>query len=291
MMDALLQYLLTGITLGATYALVGLGFAIIYNASGVVNFAQGEFVMVGAMGAIAMVSGGAPLPVAILAAMAMTVLVGLALERFAIAQARGASVVAVIIITIGASVFLRGAALLIWGKQFHALPHFSGDTPIHIGGATLLPQNLWVMGVTALLVFGVHRFFNKTLTGKAILACSENPMAAALAGIPVRRMLLFSYGLSAALGSAAGVLVAPISLASYESGMMLGLKGFCAAILGGMGSPMGAVAGGVILGVLESLGAGLIDSGYKDAIAFIVILFVLFFRPSGLFGKKQGARV
>nr|CRH04347.1 Conserved protein of unknown function. Inner-membrane translocator [Candidatus Magnetococcus massalia] len=291
MWDALLQFSVTGITVGAAYALVGLGFAIIYNASGVVNFAQGEFVMVGAMTAIGALNGGAPLPVAIVAALLATILVGMALERFAVSPAKNASVITVIIITIGASVFIRGAALLIWGKQLHTLPHFSGDEPIHIGGATMLPQNLWVLGVTVVLVLLVRYFFNTTLLGKAIRACSENPMAAELSGIPVRRMMLFSYGLSALLGAAAGVLIAPITLASYDAGMMLGLKGFCAAILGGMGSAMGAVAGGVTLGVLESMGAGLISSGYKDAIAFIVILLVLFFKPSGLFGAKQGERV
>lgn len=293
MSDQILQFLLTGITLGSTYALVALGFAIIYNASDVVNLAQGEFVMLGAMSAIALSAGagGLPLPVAILAAVLMTLVVGLMLQRFAIAPAKGIDVVGTIIITIGASIFLRGLALLLWGKDIKALPHFSGETPIHFGEVTLLPQSLWVMGGTAALVLAVHLFFNRTLLGKAILACSCNRTAAALVGIDVGRMLLVAYGLSALLGAMAGVLVTPITYTSYDAGVMLGLKGFAAAVLGGMGNPMGAVAGGVILGLVESLAAGLISSDYKDAIAFVILLLVLFLRPSGLFGRASAERV
>ncbi|MBF0447101.1 MAG: branched-chain amino acid ABC transporter permease [Magnetococcales bacterium] len=289
--EVLLQSLITGITIGSAYALVGLGFAIIFNASDVVNFAQGEFVMIGAMSAVALLASGFPFILAIIFSLLITVAIGMILEKFAIEPAKSATVVSTIIITIGASIFLRGAALLIWGKDFHTLPAFSGDLPIHIGSATITPQSLWVMAITAVLVFLVRLFFNKTVTGKAILACSANPTAAALIGIPVRRMMLFSYGLSALLGGSAGVLIAPVAFTSYDAGMMLGLKGFAAAILGGLGNPMGAVAGGVILGVLESLGAGLISSGYKDAIAFVLLLLVLFLKPHGLFGRSGGSRV
>lgn len=292
MFDQILQFLLTGITVGATYALVALGFAIIYNASDVVNFAQGEFVMMGAMSAIAMSAGdGLPIFLSLPLAVLVTIGVGILLQRFAIAPARGASVVTTIIITIGASIFLRGVALLLWGKSIFALPHFSGEQPIHIGKATLLPQSLWVMGGAALLVLGVHWFFNHTTHGKAILACSCNRTAAQLVGINVGMMMLIAYGLSAFLGAMAGILVTPITFTSYDAGVMLGLKGFSAAILGGFGNPMGAVAGGILLGLIESLAAGLISSGYKDAIGFIILLLVLFFRPSGLFGKATAERV
>ncbi len=293
MTDQLLQFFITGITVGATYALVGLGFAIIYNASDVVNFAQGEFVMIGAMSAIALTAGGngLPLPLALLGAVLITAMVGMLLQKFAIAPARGASVVATIIITIGASIFLRGVALLLWGKDILALPHFSGETPLHIGGATMLPQNIWVMGGATVLVLAVHLFFQKTIIGKAILACACNRTAAQLVGINVGIMLLVAYGLSAMLGAMAGILVTPMTYTSYDAGVMLGLKGFAASILGGMGNPMGAVAGGLLLGLLESFGAGLISSGYKDAIAFVILLLVLFFRPRGLFGRASAERV
>lgn len=292
MIDQVFQFLLTGVTVGATYALVALGFAIIYNASDVVNFAQGEFVMLGAMSAIALTAGnGLPMWLSLPLAILVTIGVGVMLQRFAIAPARGASVVTTIIITIGASIFLRGVALLLWGKDIFALPHFSGETPLHLGNATLLPQNLWVMGGAALLVTGVHYFFNHTTLGKAILACSCNRTAAHMVGINVSLMMLIAYGLSALLGAMAGILVAPITFSSYDAGVMLGLKGFSAAILGGMGNPMGAVAGGLLLGLIESLAAGLISSGYKDAIGFVILLLVLFFRPSGLFGKASVERV
>jgi len=292
MWDQILQFLLTGVTLGSSYALVALGFAIIYNASDVVNLAQGEFVMLGAMSAISLSAGqGLPLPLAILLAVGITLVVGMMLQRFAIAPAKGITVVGTIIITIGASIFLRGLALLLWGKDIHALPHFSGETPLRLGEVTLLPQNLWVMGGTALLVLGVHLFFHRTLLGKAILACACNKTAAQLVGINVGRMLLVAYGLSALLGAMAGILIAPITYTSYDAGVMLGLKGFAAAVLGGMGNPMGAVAGGLLLGLVESLAAGLISSGYKDAIAFVILLLVLFLRPSGLFGRASAERV
>ncbi|HEY5718680.1 MAG TPA: branched-chain amino acid ABC transporter permease, partial [Motiliproteus sp.] len=287
MFDQIFQFLVTGLSVGSSYALVGLGFAIIYNASGVVNFAQGEFVMLGAMSAIGLLAVGIPYPLALITAILIVTLVGLALNKFAIEPARGASVVATIIITIGASIFLRGAALLIWGKDIFSMPPFTSSEPMQIGAATVVPQNLWIMGITVGLVLLVRYFFDHTLFGKALLACSCNKTAASLVGVNVKLMLLCAYGLSAAIGAVAGLLIAPIAFTSFDAGTMLGLKGFSAAILGGMGSSMGAVAGGLVLGLLESLGAGLISSGYKDAMAFAIILAVLFFRPSGLFGSKS----
>ncbi len=291
MNDYILQFLISGITVGSIYALVGLGFTIIYNASDVVNFAQGEFVMIGAMSAVTFSTAGVPLILAIIMAMIVTVFVGFALNQFAIKPAKGASVVTTIIITIGASIFLRGAALLIWGKDFYSLPAFSGEQPIHIGSATILPQNLWVMAMTIVLVSAVLLFFKYTLLGKAVLACSCNRTAAQMVGINVGKMMLLSYGISAMLGALAGVLIVPITFSSYDAGIMLGLKGFSAAILGGIGNPLGAVLGGLLLGILESLGAGFISSGYKDAIAFAIILLVLFVRPSGLLGHAVQERV
>ncbi|WP_027856910.1 branched-chain amino acid ABC transporter permease [Marinobacterium jannaschii] len=286
-----LQYLFTGITIGAIYALVGLGFSIIYNASHVINFAQGEFLMIGGMCTVALVGTGLPMPVAILAAVAVTAVAGLALQKFAVAPARNAEVVTIIIITIGASIFLRGLVQLVWGKEFHALPAFSGDEPITIGGATILPQSLWVLGITLVIVVALSWFFNKTLLGKAILATSHNPDAAKLMGINTGFILLISFGLSAMLGAIAGILVAPITLTSYDVGIMLGLKGFVAAVLGGLGSGAGAIAGGLILGIAEAMAAGYISSDYKDAVPFVIILAILFFMPSGLFGLRGTERV
>ncbi len=291
MLSEFLQFLFSGVTLGATYALVALGFAIIFNASHVINFAQGEFVMIGGMATVALLGAGAPMPLAMLAAILLAATAGLLLEKFAVEPARGASVVTLIIITIGASIALRGVAQLVWGKQFHALPSFSGDVPLQVLGATLLPQSLWVLGVSAAVVVALFGFFNRTLLGKAILAASYNRDAAQLVGINVKFVLFLSFGLSGALGAVAGILVAPITFTHFEIGIMLGLKGFAAAILGGLGNGLGAVVGGLIVGIAEAMGAGYISSEYKDAIAFVLILLVLFVRPSGLFGRRGTERV
>ena len=286
-----LQFLFSGITVGAIYGLVGLGFAIIYNASHVINFAQGEFVMIGGMTTVSLIGLGLPLPVAVAGAILATVGIGLLFEKLAIEPARDASIVALIIITIGASILFRGAAQVIWGRNFHSLPSFSGDDPILIGGAAILPQSLWVIGGAGAIVAGLQWFFNHTLAGKAMIATSHNPLAARLVGINTRFVLMLGFGLSAMLGAAAGILIAPISLTYAGVGVMLGLKGFCAAVLGGLGKPMGAVAGGLIVGISEVMTAGYVSSAYKDAVAFIIILAVLFFLPSGLFGDRGTERV
>ena len=286
-----LQFLISGVTVGAIYALVGLGFSVIYNASNVINFAQGEFVMIGGMATVSFMSAGVPMPIAILLAIIVATCVGYGLEKFAIEPAREGSVVSLIIITIGASIFLRGVAQLVWDRNYHNLPAFSGDEPIRIGGAALQPQSLWVVGGAAVIVLALWLFFNRTILGKAILATSFNPSAAELVGIDTRRVLQISFALAAALGAIAGILVAPIALTYTSVGIMLGLKGFCAAIVGGLGNPMGAIAGGLVVGIAEALTAGYLSSAYKDAVAFIIIILVLLFLPSGLFGRKDIEKV
>ncbi|MFL6572165.1 MAG: branched-chain amino acid ABC transporter permease [Burkholderiales bacterium] len=286
-----LQSLFSGLTVGAIYALVALGFAIIYNASRVINFAQGEFVMIGGMAAAVFVDAGLPLPLSVVVAVGLGMLVGLLLEKLAVEPARGAPVVTLIIITIGASILLRGIAALVWDKKIHSLPSFSGEAPLVIGGATLLPQTLWVLGTTLAAVAALWWFFNRTLSGKAMLAVSHNRLAAQLVGISVRRVLLVSFGLSAALGALAGVLIAPISFTAWDVGVMLGLKGFAAAMLGGIGSGPGAIAGGLALGLIEALGAGYLSSAYKDVFAFVVLLTALVFLPNGLAGRGAAERV
>ncbi|HCX32123.1 MAG TPA: branched-chain amino acid ABC transporter permease [Rhodocyclaceae bacterium] len=291
MLSEFFQFLFSGITSGSIYALAALGFSIIFNASGVINFAQGEFIMIGGMVTVFLVKLGVPVwaaaPAAVLAAMA----VGLALDKLAIEPARNAGVVALIIITIGASIFLQGIAQVLFGKGQHALPAFSGDVPLRMMGATLLPQSLWVIGVTVVIVAAMWWFFSRTLTGKAMLATAANPLAAQLVGIDTRFILLLSFALAAVLGAVAGIIVAPITLTSYDVGIMLGLKGFVAATLGGLGSFAGAVAGGVLLGIAEAMAAGYLSSEYKDAVPFVLIILVLFFLPRGLFGARVTERV
>ncbi|MEO8082178.1 MAG: branched-chain amino acid ABC transporter permease [Caldimonas sp.] len=291
-MDAqALQYVAAGLTAGSIYALIALGFSIIFNASRIINFAQGEFVMIGGMTAAALSAAGSPLLLAMAGGVALAVVAGLLLEKLAIERARDADVTTLIIITIGASILLRGLAQLVWGKGIHALPPLSGGEPIAIGGATLLPQSVWVMGTTLAIVALLSWFFGRTRLGRAMLATSHNRLAAQLVGIDVRLVLLASFGLAALVGAIAGTLITPISFTSYEAGIMLGLKGFAAAILGGLGSFHGAVAGGLLLGLLETFGAGYVSSAYKDVIAFVVILAVLFVRPDGLVGVLRSERV
>lgn len=290
-MPELMQFLLSGVTVGAVYALVALGFTIIYNASDVVNFAQGEFVMLGGMITVFAFKAGLPLPLAALIAVALTAAIGVALNKLAIEPARGAPVVSLIIITIGASIFIRGVTQLVFDKQLHRFPAFSGDDPIRVLGATILPQSLWVIAGALAVFVGLWLFFTRTLMGKAILATSNNRLAAQLVGINTAWIMTLSFAMSAGIGALAGVLVTPITLVSYDVGIALALKGFAAAMLGGMGNPKGALVGGILLGLLEALTAGYISSQYKDAAAFIVILAVLFAMPQGLFGKKSTDRV
>lgn len=291
MFSEFLQYLFTGITIGATYALIALGFTLIYNASHVINFAQGEFLMIGGMATVSLMAMGVPMLLAIILAVVLAGVLGILLQRFAIAPAKQADVVTLIIITIGASIFIRGLAQLVWGKEYHVMPNFSSDEPIRIFGAVLNSQSLWVLGIGATLVVGLVLFFTRTLIGKAILATSMNKEAARLVGIRTQLVLMLAFMVSALLGSVAGVVVAPITFTSYDIGIMLGLKGFVAAAIGGLGSGVGAVVGGLLLGVVEAMAAGYISSDYKDAVAFSMILVVLFFMPRGLFGAKVVERV
>ena len=290
-MSDLLQFLVSGVTVGAVYALVALGFTIIYNASDVVNFAQGEFVMLGGMISVACVAAGLPLPLAALIAILVTAAIGVALNELAIEPARGAPVVSLIIITIGASIFIRGVTQIVFGKGMYRLPSFSGDTPLRLLGAAMLPQSLWVVTGAVAIFVALWLFFTRTLTGRAVLATSNNRLAAQLVGINTTFVMTLSFARSAGIGALAGVLITPITPTSFEVGIALALKGFAAAMLGGMGSPKGALAGGLLLGLMEALTAGYISSHYKDAVAFFVILAVLFAFPRGLYGSTPTERV
>ncbi len=291
-LSSYLQYLISGLTIGSTYGLTGLGFTIIFNTTGIINFAQGEFVMLGGMFSVFFLTAcNLPLPLAMAAAVLATVMVGGLIERFTIRPVRNASVIQLIIITIGLSIVIRGMAMLVWGKDTFALPPFSGDAPLSLFGATLLPQSLWILGITLALLLLLRVFFTRTVYGKAMQACAVDRKAALLVGVNVQRMVLFSFMISAFVGAMGGAILTPLTMTSYDKGILLGLKGFAACILGGLGNPFGAAAGGLMLGVLESYGAGLISSAYKDAFAFVILLLLLFVKPSGLFGRAAIKRV
>jgi len=282
-----LQFFFAGLTVGSIYALVALGFTIIFNASGIVNFAQGEFVMLGALLAVSLATAGVPLALCLVLSVIVVPLIGCLLERLFIRPLAGRPVLTPIIVTIGASIFMHGVAALLWGKDALPLAPLPGPPTIVVGGAVLQGQSLWILGCGLLAMVALRLFFTRTQTGRAMRANAVNRQGALLVGINPGRIVMLSFGLSAGLGALAGVLVAPIITASYGMGTMLGLKGFAAAILGGLGSSPGAIVGGLLLGVLESFAAGFISSGYKDAVAFVILLLVLFLRPAGLFGARK----
>lgn len=284
----IIQYFFTGLTVGSIYALVALGFTMIYNATGIINLAQGEFVMLGGLLMAFLVLGAQiPLPIAFLITILTVTLVGILFERLAIHPLSKATILTLIIMTLAGSILLRGVAMVLWGKDPYGFPEFAQGDPVKIFGATIQPQVFWILAITILVVFGIRFFFGRTWIGKAMSACAFNPLAARLVGINVRYMVLLSFGLSAALGAIAGAMITPITLMEYDRGPLLALKGFAAAVLGGLGSGTGAIVAGFIIGVVESLGAGLISSGYKDALALLVLLIVLWVRPSGLMGSPE----
>ena len=288
----LFQYLITGLTVGSIYAMVAIGFNIIYNVTEIINLAQGEFVVLGGLIIVFLhTAAGLPIMLAFPLTVIMVTLVGILLDRLAIRPIRQPSVLTLIIATIGASIVIKGSAMIIWGKDPFDLPAFSGRNPINFMGAVIQPQYFWVGGFLLVIVVLLTLFFEKTIIGKAMSACADNPDAASLVGINVKQMIMLSFSLSAAIGAVAGIILTPIALMDYNRGAMLAVKGFGAVVLGGLGSFPGAILGGLVLGTIESFGAGLIHSGYKDAFALIVLLAVLFIKPSGLLGSIEITKI
>ncbi|MFO1475119.1 MAG: branched-chain amino acid ABC transporter permease [Verrucomicrobiota bacterium] len=287
-----LQYLLSGITKGSVYAMVAVGFNLIYSATGVLNFAQGEFVMLGGMLAVTL-SGFLPLSLAITGSVAGVCALGALLELLLFRPLHRHSVLQMIIITIGLAIVLQEAAVHVWDEKVRSLPYFTGSevSSIHFLGASISPQVIWVLGTIAVTMLALQLFLRCSLPGRALRACSSNPEAAMLAGINIPRMRTLAFALSAALGALAGCVISPITLTHYEMGGPLAIKGFAAAILGGLGNPMAAVAGGLLVGILEAAAVSILPAAYNDVAAFSVLLLVLFIRPCGLFGKPSGDAV
>jgi branched-chain amino acid transport system permease protein len=283
-----LQYFLSGLTSGAVYAVVGIGFDIVYNATGIINFAQGDFLMLGGMIAVSL----APhmgLAAAVFCASAATGCIGVLLHVVFIRWLRKPAVLRLIIITIGISILLREAALRVWDEKVRALPFFSGDetSSLSVLGARISPQVLWVLGIAALIVAGLSLFFRFTLTGKAMRACASNQSAARLCGVDASGLVTLSFFLSAALGALAGCAVSPITQTSYDMGTPLAVKGFTCAVLGGLGSPTAAVAAGLLVGLVESFSVSVLPLAFKDVASLCILLAILVLRPQGLFGAMS----
>ncbi len=288
----LLQFALAGLKNGAIYALVALGFTLVYAATGAINFAQGEFYMLGGMLSVWAYAGlGLPLPLAGLVGVAMTALVGGVFELLAVRPRKDGDLLAIIIITVGGSMVLSSAARHLFGPLEKALPAFTSTGTVSIFGAVLEIQSLWILGLTTLAVVALWYLYNRTSLGRAMRACAVNRDAARLVGIDPRRIVTVSFMLAAALGALAGLAVTPLTQTAFDVGPSVGIKGFAAAILGGLGNPIAAVAGGIVLGMLESMSIAFISSTYKDAIALVVLLGVLFWRPQGIFGASRREKV
>ncbi|MCQ5364866.1 branched-chain amino acid ABC transporter permease [Anoxybacillus salavatliensis] len=286
-MEDFLQFFITGITIGSIYAIVALGFVTIYSVTKVINLAQGEFVMLGGMIMFTLVSHGVSYWFAFCLTIFTVTLIGWVMEATILSRAKGADPLSLIILTIGISIFIRGIASVVWGKDSVRVEPFTSNEPINVLGIAVAPQSIWIVFIMLAVVTILYILIDKTMIGKAFQACSANPMAARLMGISPRKMSSFSFTLSATLGALAGLAVAPIMFPAYDIGIMLGVKGFSAVILGGLGSAPGAVLGGLVIGLLESFGSGYVSSGLKNAIVFASILIILLVRPSGILGEKN----
>lgn len=289
-MDEALQFLVAGLKNGSIYALVALGFTIVYASTGAINFAQGEFFMLGGMLGWWFSSLGLPLPIAVVLAIAATAAIGGVFELLAVRPAGGDSL-RIIIVTVGGSMLLRQFALHVFGPDERALAPFTTGRSVQVAGAAIERQTLWIWAITAVAVVALVVLYRYTTFGKAMRATAIDRDAARLVGIDAQRMVSASFALAAALGALGGLVVTPLTQTAFNVGAGISVKGFSAAILGGLGNPAAAVGGGIVLGVLESLTAGYIDPLYKDAVALIVLLGVLFWRPQGLLGGARREKV
>ncbi len=287
-LELFFQYLVAGVTYGIIYSIVAIGFNIIYNTTGIINFAQGEFFMLGGMTAVTL-NSFMPLPAAILLAVVVTMIIGALIEVIFIRWLVNPSVLRMIIITIGLSIIIREIALHVWDEKVRALPYFTGDavSSITFADVHVSPQVLWVIGICSIIVIVLNFFFSFTSLGRQMRACADNRDAARLCGISAKNMVTLSFVLSAGIGAVAGCIVSPITYVQYDSGTGLAIKGFTVAILGGLGNSMAAVAAGIILGVLESFSIWIMPTAFKDAISISILLLILFVRPGGLFGSKE----
>jgi branched-chain amino acid transport system permease protein len=284
----LFQLIVGGTATGAIYALMAMGFALLWQTSQTINFAQGEFLMLGGMSAVTF-SFFLPLPLAILLAVLLTSVVGALIDFIFIRNLKKPTVLNMIIVTIGLSILIREIALHVWDEKVRSLPYFTGDesTSIKILGAYISPQVLWVLGISTVIVVLLGFFFRFTIPGRSMRACSAIMKAARLCGINTKNMVTLSFMLSAAIGAVAGTVVSPITMTQYDSGTSLAIKGFAVAILGGLGSSSGAVLGGLIVGLLEAFSISILPLAYKDAIAIAILLLILFVKPSGLMGRSD----
>jgi branched-chain amino acid transport system permease protein len=284
------QTLVNGLSVGCVYGLIGIGFCVIYNASGIVNFAQGAFVMLGGMVTFGLQAKlGLPLPAAGALAVIAVAALGVAIERLVVRPLwdRNAAMFVMILATLAAQIVIERATLIVAGDQPRSLPAFTDLPPVRIAGVAIGFQILWILGISLVLIAVLALFFQRTLTGRAMRACAINREAAALQGIPVSRMLALSFALSAALGAIAGILLTPTQYTAFNVGTPFAISGFIAAIVGGFGRPFGAFLGGIALGVAQALAVFAFGAAVKNVAALSILLVFLFVRPSGILGEAK----
>jgi len=279
---AALQILFSGVNLGSIYTALGLGFFVIYSVTRVLNLAQGEFVMLGGMLTVSFFTMGVPLVPAVILAVVITALVGAGLYRFIIYPARRHSHLTHLLLTVGFAFMVQGAALLIWGWDFRSMPAFFDTPSFQVGGATIFGQSPWVFGVTIVMVILLFLFFGRTIQGKALRACANEPLGARMMGVKIERMAMISFMLAAGLGAVVGAMITPLTMTSYSMGWPLTIKGILAAFVGGINRAEGVIVGGVVLGMIEAVTAGLVPGGYHNVIAPAALIMVLLLRPRGL---------
>jgi branched-chain amino acid transport system permease protein len=282
-----LQMVAAGLAMGSIYALVALGFVLIFNAVNVVNFAQGEFAMVPAFIAVWLLADAEiPFVLACVITVAFMIAFGIVFQRVAYYPLRNRSFLPVVISTIGVGIFLKNGAQLIFGAEPLSMPRPTSADAVNILGVLLDPQYIVIVICTLVLLGFQYFIFERTLLGKKMLATAQDKDMARLLGIKVARMIVITFAYSSILGAAAGILVGPIFFVTKDMGAMIGLKAFCSAIVGGFGSIPGAILGGVFLGVIEVFGSYYISTAYRDAFAFMILILVLLLRPQGFFGEK-----
>ncbi len=286
LLPTLLQFLLSGLVAGLIYSLAAIAYTTIFNVTGVINFAQGDMAMMPAMVAISVNDAGFGVAAAVVAALATGALLGVAIDRLVVAPLRG-DVLRTTIATIGTGIVLEGAAVVIFGTEARTLPSPVGDWRIVLGGAALPGQAAVVVIAAVVLVALLSLLFQGSYVGRAFRACAVNPYAARLSGINVSSMRLLAFVLAGLVGAVVGLIVTPLTLMQYDTGIAIGIKGFIACVIGGLGNPLGAIAGGLLLGVLESFATWGVGSGYKTVISLVVLIGFLLLRPSGLLGALE----
>lgn len=283
---AIPQFLAGGLAIGAVYGLIGVGFSLIYSTSKVINFAQGEFVVYGGLATVSLTLFDIPASIALPLSLAASVVMGGALQGLLSTARKGSNELTYIMTTIGVAIALQGLAHQIWGTDYKTYALYPQGA-MKVLGASVNYATITILVMTAVVCMALWVFLFRTMIGKAMRACANDSRAARTVGIRPRRMVLLAYVASAAIGGLAGMLITPSQMMSYDNGVILAIKGFTAAIVGGLANPFGAVIGGLVLGLLEGLGVGLVSSDLQNAYAFFTLLLILLVRPQGLFGRAE----